>query len=274
MKPLLVVLAALAGAACSTTSEWDPDELASGKTERERATLEKGRDSYALYCAGCHGDGGGGDGPAARFLEPKPRDLRKARIKFAAVPAGSIPRDEDLDRALVHGLQGTAMPAWPLLPQDERAAIIAYIKTLSDAWTKRAPGGSISLGQDPYRRNPARAVELGATLYHQRQCWTCHPAYVDAPRLAELTGQPEAGRADLHRSVLTDSDWGAKILPPDFRVDRVKSASTIPELARVIAHGVGGTAMPSWGTSLPPEEIWAIAYYVDSLLAAQQGGAR
>jgi mono/diheme cytochrome c family protein len=246
--------------------DWSPDEMTGGGSPHELATLRKGRDSYALYCAGCHGDTGDGNGAAARFLDPKPRDLRRARIKFGSSPGSSVPRDEDLDRILVHGLRGTAMPAWPLLPQDERAAIIAYMKTLSDNWTKRAPAPAIPLGQDPYRRDPARGVELGERLYHKLQCWTCHPAYVDAGKLAEYTGSPET-RPDLARAVLKDSDWGAPILPPDFLRDRVKSATTVADLARVIAAGVGGTAMPSWAGTLPPEEIWAVAYYVESLIA-------
>ena len=33
----------------------------------------------------------------------------------------------------------------------------------------------------------------------------------------------------------------------------------------IVAAGVGGTAMPTWGESLEPEQIWAIAYYVESV---------
>jgi mono/diheme cytochrome c family protein len=262
MIRLLVLLSALPLLGCAAES-WSPDELTTGVSAKEAATLRRGRESYTRYCAGCHGDDGGGAGPAARFLDPKPRDLRKARIKFASVPSGSIPRDEDLDFVMVHGLTGTAMPAWPLLPQDERRDIIAYLKTFSDAWTKRPPGVPITIGQDPYRKDPAKGVELGERLYHARQCWTCHPGYVDEKKLVEY-GAAQA-RPELSRSVLTDSQWGAKILPPDFTRDHLKSADDVNGLARVIASGVGGTAMPSWGTSLPPEEIWAIAHYVDSL---------
>ena len=35
---------------------------------------------------------------------------------------------------------------------------------------------------------------------------------------------------------------------------------------RVIAAGVGGTAMPSWGATLTHQQIWGLASYVESLI--------
>jgi mono/diheme cytochrome c family protein len=35
---------------------------------------------------------------------------------------------------------------------------------------------------------------------------------------------------------------------------------------QVIAAGVGGTAMPSWGESLTDKQLWGLAYYVESLV--------
>src|SRR5262245_61935826 len=45
----------------------------------ERA-LASGQELYGTYCAACHGEKGGGDGPAARYLYPKPRNFRDARF--------------------------------------------------------------------------------------------------------------------------------------------------------------------------------------------------
>jgi len=39
------------------------------------------------------------------------------------------------------------------------------------------------------------------------------------------------------------------------------------DLYRVIASGVGGTAMPAWKGSLPEDDLWALVHYVDSLVA-------
>ena len=42
------------------------------------ADLKEGGRLYAERCSGCHGDHGGGDGPAAAALVPKPRNFRDA----------------------------------------------------------------------------------------------------------------------------------------------------------------------------------------------------
>ena len=38
-------------------------------------TAEEGGALYTANCAGCHGNTGGGDGPAAASLDPKPANL-------------------------------------------------------------------------------------------------------------------------------------------------------------------------------------------------------
>ena len=48
----------------------------------ERAHLRHGREVYARQCSGCHGTTGDGQGPAAAYLNPPPRDYRLGRFKF------------------------------------------------------------------------------------------------------------------------------------------------------------------------------------------------
>jgi mono/diheme cytochrome c family protein len=63
-KPF-VVLAFLGLAACQ------------GDKAADRADVPSGAEDFANYCAGCHGAGGKGDGPAAAGLAKKPADLTK-----------------------------------------------------------------------------------------------------------------------------------------------------------------------------------------------------
>src|SRR5262250_543949 len=95
-----VVVAAVVG--CTGMDTWGPDQLGGGQTSPQIRQLELGRTVYATYCVGCHGERGDGAGPAARFLNPKPRDFRVGRIKFAAVASGEAPRDDDYNRIISH----------------------------------------------------------------------------------------------------------------------------------------------------------------------------
>jgi mono/diheme cytochrome c family protein len=232
-----------------------------------------GKRPYDRYCGGCHGDKGDGHGPAAIFLNPKPRDFTTGKFKFAAVPSGQLPTDPDLHRTLIHGLKGSSMPAWPLVPEQERKAMIDYLKTFSPRWQEASPGVAIPVAEDPYRGDPAeikKAIARGEIVYHAvTTCWQCHPGYVTPERFAEiytaLKRKAPPVREGFDKPVLKPDGWGQPLMPTEFKSDRIKTGLEMNNLFLVIAAGIGGTAMPSWKDSIPDEDIWALAYYVRSL---------
>jgi mono/diheme cytochrome c family protein len=230
--------------------------------------MQLGRDVYATYCVGCHGEKGDGAGPAARFLDPKPRDFRLGKLKFANVPSGEPPRDEDYEHTIIHGLMGTAMPAFPLITQQERTALVAYVRAF--AVKKQGSGTLLSIGRDPFAKDPTKGIEEGRKAYHViGQCWSCHAAYEpwsEIDRLRVANGMPSSEMpTDLFTPKAKDSEWGTPIRPPDFLTDRIKTGTSVETLAQVIGAGVGGTAMPTWAGVLEPKQIWGLAYYVRSL---------
>jgi mono/diheme cytochrome c family protein len=242
------------------------------------AVLTLGEQAYVQYCRACHGDQGDGKGPAAQGMRPPPRDFTEGTFKFGAVQGGELPNDEDLERIIRSGLHGTAMLAWDGIQEHKVQAIIQYIKTFSERWKDEEPGEPIRPTPDPWKGREADAVARGRLVYHGlAQCHSCHPAFAskDFIRRAakELTGSESTEfREDLHGSMLTDSGFGVKILPPDFTRSELRSIRPdhrLEDLYRVIASGVGGTAMPTWKGSLPEEELWAMAHFVDSLVAAR-----
>jgi mono/diheme cytochrome c family protein len=260
---------ALATAACEMTTDWGPDALGDGQTSQSARRLERGRELYALYCAGCHGEQGDGEGVAARFLDPKPRDFRLGRLKFAAVSSGEGPSDEDYLRVITTGLSGTAMPSFALLSLQEREAIVAFVATFRQGRTPRT-GTPIALPRDPFANDPAAGIEAGKKAYHvAATCWACHPAYASRDEMTAFHRETGAtfggGRPNLYQSEVKDSAWGVPIRPPDFLSDRVKTGLDVESLARVIGAGIGGTAMPSWAGALDAKQLWGIAYYVRSL---------
>ncbi len=74
-------------------------------------------------------------------------------------------------------------------------------------------------------------------------------------------------RADLYAPVAKDSDFGFKILPPDFTFTPLRAGDALADIYRSIAAGIGGTAMPTWKNVLPESDLWALAHYVRSLVA-------
>src|SRR5262249_14111815 len=73
-------------------------------------------------------------------------------------------------------------------------------------------------------------------------------------------------RDDMYNPALKDSEYGGSLLPPDFLRHEIKAGSSYPDLYRTIASGIGGTPMPPWKNSLPEDQVWALVYYVRSLI--------
>src|SRR2546427_8265156 len=91
----------------------------------------RGKAVYVKWCAGCHGDGGAGDGAAAAYMLPRPRNFTGGLYKIPTTANGQLPTDADLLRAVDDRLPGSAMPRWKgRLSAAERRHVMAYIKTV------------------------------------------------------------------------------------------------------------------------------------------------
>ena len=70
-------------------------------------------------CAECHGKGARGDGPSAKDLSIKPTDLTRRPFK-------SGPAADDIVRTLMTGLDGTPMPSYHQVLEDDELWDLAY----------------------------------------------------------------------------------------------------------------------------------------------------
>jgi mono/diheme cytochrome c family protein len=104
-------------------------KVAAGAVRSDQFGKEGGL--YRRHCAHCHGTTGDGMGPTAMILNPYPRDYRQGKFKFKATERAAKPTDVDLERIVRHGITGTAMPAFGLLPEPQIKALIEYVKYLS-----------------------------------------------------------------------------------------------------------------------------------------------
>lgn len=86
---------------------------------------------YREHCVLCHGITGDGLGPTSRFLSPYARDFRLGKFKFKSTPIGKKPTRADLRRTLHEGVDGTSMPSFRLLKEQEIEALIDYVIYLS-----------------------------------------------------------------------------------------------------------------------------------------------
>lgn len=277
MKGLALALVVAAG--CSSPV---PSQVLGG--ERIAADrLEHGQDLYERYCAVCHGESGDGQGPSAPFLHPPPRDFRSAQFKFAGAPEGALASDQALARVIRRGLTGTAMKAWDL-PESELGPIIDYIKTFSqpergyrDPLRKPAEA---ELSADPYTSSDMRAAATteGKRLYHTVfQCSQCHPTYAMPDEMRAWDQAPRQPHPELPAPKWS-SGYRSVLVPPDFLRHPMRLVASEPgrdgprhdvgDIHRVIATGMQGP-MPGYG-HLPPEQVWAVAHYVTSLVDLRQ----
>ncbi len=240
--------------------------------------LNQGREDYVQYCYACHGMKGDGRGPAAPYYRPPPRDLTKGLYKFGGVVDG-LPHDEDFVRIIRHGLKGTPMLAWDI-PDVELYPIIQYIKTFSDAWQEEQPGTRIPVDTDTWKGKEKAAILRGQKIYHGlATCQQCHAAYVTKQEIFEASKEVGAGpisqfRPDLYQPEAKESNYQAdgkkmRILPPDFLFNKIRSGREVADLYRIISAGIPGTAMPAWFNSIKVDDVWAMAYYVQSLIDMQ-----
>jgi mono/diheme cytochrome c family protein len=98
------------------------------------AQREAGKKLYEVNCAQCHGEKGDGDGIAAPFLLPKPRDFTSGKFKIRTTPNGALPTTQDLKKIIRAGMPYTAMPAWPQFNEQQLTDLVYYVKSFDPAF--------------------------------------------------------------------------------------------------------------------------------------------
>ena len=235
------------------------------KTEPVKATpvaadLEAGKKLYQRWCAQCHGDEGKGDGPAAEFVYPRPRDFTLAMFKVRTTPSGALPTDHDLFHIISEGLPGTSMPAWKkFIPENERWQLVHYVKTFDSLGLfKEEPAKEQVVIDAPPKMTP-ELVARGKELYQQKKCWQCHGPM---------------GRGDGPSASGMKDEWGFPIRPVNFTKSwRFRGGDRIEDIYRTFTTGFNGTPMPSFVDAIPAaEDRWALAAFVKSLARPQKSG--
>jgi cytochrome c oxidase cbb3-type subunit 2 len=216
---------------------------------QEVGDVTQGKRVYEQYCALCHGETGGGDGPYGKDTIPVPRDFRQGTFKWRSTPSGSLPTDADLERVLVNGLFGTSMSSFATsLSHDQRLAVIAYIKTFSSRFATEKPEAPMTISPEPLY-TPESAAR-GEAVYKKMNCAQCHG---------------EEAQGDGESAVGLTDDWGNAIVPYDLTEGHIKGGNTGADIYRVFIAGLNGTPMPSFADSMTPAEAWDLVHFIQSL---------
>lgn len=230
--------------------------LALAPSARAAGDVARGKEVYLRECAVCHGETGGGDGPAAKLCDPLPRNFDKGMFKFRTTENGELPTDADLERTLRVGITTTAMASFEHLGDAAIADVIAFVKTLGH------PEGETESWFDLYEAPPpidippppafdAATVAKGADLYVTMGCNTCH-------------GKSGLGDGKKPEELL--DDWGYPLNPRNFSLGLFKGGGTPEDLYTRVMTGLNGTPMTGyWKDAMTPEERWAVVAFVRTL---------
>jgi mono/diheme cytochrome c family protein len=252
--------------------------------------LRHGRDVYQRRCAGCHGISGDGNGPAAEFLNPRPRDYRQGKYKFTSTPRGAKPRRQDLVRTIRRGAKGTSMPAFRWMSDEDLRAVIDYVIMLShrgemelqlireardelfeeDDFDSQIVAQFATVISRSWDEAPARVVMpvtppvpfdepsvlKGKVAFLTKGCAKCHGT---------------DGRGYTQENVGKD-DWGNVVKAADLSSGMLHGGRRPVDVYRRIYLGINGTPMPAFNLALQdePETVWHLVHFVLSLVEGRE----
>jgi mono/diheme cytochrome c family protein len=191
---------------------------------------ENGKYLYEGACLPCHGVEGDGSGPAAKGLNPKPKDLTTGWYKFRSTPHGQMPTDEDIVRTISKGIPGTTMPSFKrIFDENEILDIVQYIKRFSDRFERWGPGDPIEIPSEIPMTT--ESIAQGKNVYRAIKCWECH-------------GVNGKGKGPLSKKLKDDMDNSIKAF--DFTVGVFKAGSSDSEIYKTFNTGFSGTPMGTY----------------------------
>lgn len=266
--------------------------------------LRWGAEIYNLRCAGCHGISGDGQGPAAAYLQPKPRDYRRGIFKFTSTPIGSKPTRADLARTVRRGARGTSMPGFPWMPDEEVNAVLDYVITLSqrgevetaiaqiadaDFDEDQAIGlseftGALTPVRDGWAQARTQVIQpltpeppytpesilAGRKIYLAENCAKCHGPQAKG-QTEWLSPEFLAGQESLpaaERAQVNRDVWQQVAPAADLTARTLHGGRRSIDIYRRVHAGINGSPMPSFANTFAkePDNIWHLVHYVRSIV--------
>jgi mono/diheme cytochrome c family protein len=237
----------------------------------EETQVAAGKRLYANYCVQCHGEKGDGNGPAAQYLNPKPRNFGEGKFRLVST-VNRLPSDADLLHVLERGMPGSAMFPFAHLRESDRQALVVFARSLMEsAFAERFRREARERGEesDPAElaREVSQVLQPGAALevpvdssppddeavargreVYTRVCASCHGT----------TGKGDGAQDQRN-------DDGTRTRPRDFGRGIFKGGWEHQQLYRRIMLGMPGSPMPSSIGSMKPADANDLIQFVHSL---------
>ena len=263
----------------------------------DEPTLARGSSRYRQHCLHCHGLTGDGRGPTAPWVNPHPRDYRQGRFKFTSSGQSEgqrKPRRDDLLRTLREGIDGSSMPSFRLLPEDDLEALASYVTHLSirgqtefrvvqtalsaeglDQSIEATVAEFLGLVADEWlaAQAPNNLIQPGA-----------YPSVTDDQEMQEsvrrgfdlfVRAQPEgnkksAGCLGCHtdfgrQSAYKYDAWGTIVRPADLTTGIYRGGRRPIDLYWRIHSGINGVTMPASKDNLDAKDIWDLVNFLQVL---------
>jgi mono/diheme cytochrome c family protein len=254
--------------------------LLTEKIDAER--LRQGAEVYRTRCAACHGTTGDGNGPAAQYLDPKPRDYRRGLFKFTSTGRNK-PRKADLLRTVKYGARGTSMPSFRWLAPEDLSAVVDYVILLAQRGETESK--LVILAQDE-ELEPQYAAEDAKAVYDS---WSEAPTHLVQPATPPMPMTDDTIADGRHQFLVkgcakchgTDGrgnpneplkdDWGNPLFAANLTSGMLHGGHRDIDIYRRIYSGINGTPMPAFGPEFSPtfadnpDAIWHLVHFVRAL---------
>lgn len=258
-----------------------PDKPILIGSELDDAHLKRGYALYSRYCTQCHGINGDGNGPAAAYLNPKPRNYTQGIFKFTSTPYGMKPRRADIVRTIRKGITGTSMPSFDRFSDEDIEAVVDYVMVLTLRGqlekqlaqiayddgelpddelmqevveellaTWKSSSEQIVMPASPMPPMTDETVALGHQLFLQQACNKCHGQF---------------GRGGSMEKVDVGMDaWGNPAAAADLSSGMFHGGGRPIDIYRRISSGINGTPMPAFEKVFQenPDAIWHLVHFI------------
>jgi mono/diheme cytochrome c family protein len=299
-------------------ADWETANAVKAELKLDDAALARGSVLYRRWCMQCHGPTGAGDGAHAIELAAPPRDYRQGVFKFVTAfqppptqakpgesppvkkkglgPSGK-PRRDDLKRTVRNGLDGSMMPAFTTLSEQELDDLVSYVIHLSVRGETEF--ATMAKAMQPTEEDPEFDGPELEWLFDQNLLFVLYNwgvaaknpipippshTHTDEDRLLsairgyKLYNSAEFGCAACHVNFGREPQlkwdlWGTIVQPRNLALGVYRGGRRGEDLYARIYGGIHPSGMTAFHTALKtgpsypdrPDKIWNVVHFLQAL---------